>query len=42
MTCTAINMPETVSVALLVIAGQFGNGFDPQALTSLTSKNSWF
>ena len=28
MTCTAINMPETVSVALLVIAGQFGNGED--------------
>lgn len=26
MTVTAINIPETVSVALLVIAGQFGNG----------------
>lgn len=28
MTVTAINLPETVSVALLVIAGQFGNGDD--------------
>lgn len=28
MTITAINMPDTVSVALLVIAGQFGNGDD--------------
>lgn len=28
MTVTAINIPETVSVALLVIAGQFGNGED--------------
>lgn len=26
MTVTAFNLPETVSVALLVIAGQFGNG----------------
>ena len=26
MTVTAINLPDTVSVALLVIAGQFGNG----------------
>lgn len=26
MTVTAINLPEAVSVALLVIAGQFGNG----------------
>lgn len=26
MTVTAINMPQTVSVALLVIAGEFGNG----------------
>lgn len=28
MTVTAINLPVTVSVALLVIAGQFGNGDD--------------
>jgi hypothetical protein len=28
MTVTAINLPDTVSVALLVIAGQFGNGDD--------------
>lgn len=28
MTVTAFNMPETVSVAFLVIAGQFGNGDD--------------
>lgn len=28
MTVTAINLPDTVSVALLVIAGQFGNGND--------------
>lgn len=26
MTVTAINMPQTISVALLVIAGEFGNG----------------
>lgn len=26
MTVTAFNLPQTVSVALLVIAGQFGNG----------------
>lgn len=26
MTVTAINLPDTVSVALLVIAGHFGNG----------------
>lgn len=26
MTVTAFNLPDTVSVALLVIAGQFGNG----------------
>ena len=26
MTVTAFNIPETVSVALLVIAGEFGNG----------------
>ena len=26
MTVTAVNLPQTVSVALLVIAGQFGNG----------------
>lgn len=26
MTVTAINLPDIVSVALLVIAGQFGNG----------------
>lgn len=26
MNVTAINLPQTVSVALLVIAGQFGNG----------------
>lgn len=26
MDVTAINLPQTVSVALLVIAGQFGNG----------------
>lgn len=26
MTTTLINIPQTVSVALLVIAGQFGNG----------------
>lgn len=25
MECTAINLPQTVSGALLVIAGQFGN-----------------
>lgn len=28
MTVTAINLPDIVSVALLVIAGQFGNGDD--------------
>ena len=28
MMVTAINLPDTVSVALLVIAGQFGNGDD--------------
>lgn len=28
MTTTMINIPQTVSVALLVIAGQFGNGDD--------------
>ena len=28
MTVTAINLPGTVSAALLVIAGQFGNGND--------------
>jgi hypothetical protein len=28
MTVTVINLPDTVSVALLVIAGQFGNGDD--------------
>lgn len=28
MAVTAINLPDTVSVALLVIAGQFGNGDD--------------
>ena len=28
MTVTAINLPDNVSVALLVIAGQFGNGND--------------
>lgn len=28
MTVTAFNIPETVSVAFLVIAGQFGNGND--------------
>lgn len=26
MAVTAINLPQTVSVALLVCAGQFGNG----------------
>ena len=26
MTVTAFNLPQTVSVALLVIAGQFGSG----------------
>ena len=26
MTVAAFNIPQTVSVALLVIAGQFGNG----------------
>lgn len=26
MDVTAINLPQTVSVAILVIAGQFGNG----------------
>ena len=26
MTITAFNLPQTVSVALLVIAGQFGSG----------------
>lgn len=26
MTVTVVNLPQTVSVALLVIAGQFGNG----------------
>ena len=28
MNVTVFNMPETVSVALLVIAGEFGNGED--------------
>lgn len=31
MMVTAINMPQTVSVALLVIAGQFGNGEERKA-----------
>ena len=31
MNVTAINMPQTISVALLVIAGQFGNGEDRKA-----------
>lgn len=31
MTVTAFNLPETVSVALLVIAGQFGNGGERKA-----------
>lgn len=31
MTVTAINMPQTVSVALLVIAGEFGNGDERKA-----------
>jgi Cpl-7 lysozyme C-terminal domain. len=26
MNVTAVNMPQTISVALLVIAGQFGTG----------------
>lgn len=26
MNVTAINLPQTVSIALLVIAGQYGNG----------------
>lgn len=26
MTVTALNLPQTVSIALLVIAGEFGNG----------------
>lgn len=26
MNVTAINLPQTISVALLVIAGQYGNG----------------
>ena len=26
MDVTAINLPQTISVAILVIAGQFGNG----------------
>ena len=28
MTVTAFNLPETVSVSFLVIAGRFGNGED--------------
>lgn len=28
MTVTTFNLPETVSVSFLVIAGQFGNGED--------------
>lgn len=28
MNVTAINMPQTISVALLVIAGEFGTGED--------------
>lgn len=31
MNVTAINMPQTISVAMLVIAGQFGNGEDRKA-----------
>ena len=31
MTVTTINMPQTVSVALLVIAGEFGNGDERKA-----------
>lgn len=31
MTVTAINMSQTVSVALLVIAGEFGNGDERKA-----------
>lgn len=31
MNVTAVNLPQTVSVALLVIAGQFGTGEDRKA-----------
>lgn len=30
MNVTAINLPQTVSIALLVIAGTFGNGVERQ------------
>lgn len=30
MNVTAVNLPATVSAALLVIAGEFGNGTDRQ------------
>lgn len=30
MNVTAVNMPEIISVALLVIAGQFGDGVERQ------------
>ena len=31
MNVTAVNLPQTISIALLVIAGQFGNGEDRKA-----------
>ena len=40
MTVTAINLPDTVSVALLVIAGQFGNGDDRKQKLTKAGYNS--
>lgn len=40
MTVTAFNLPQTVSVALLVIAGQFGNGEERKEKLSKAGYNS--
>ena len=40
MTVTAFNLPQTVSAALLVIAGQFGNGEERKEKLSKAGYNS--
>lgn len=40
MTVTVFNLPDTVSVALLVIAGVFGNGDDRKQKLSKAGYNS--
>lgn len=39
MTVTVFNLPDTVSVALLVIAGEFGNGDDRKQKLSKAGYN---